>query len=235
MKFGGKKKDAELAALDRGVLEVALMIAALDGEILPSEYAAFEELAKTCRGYTAKAARACLDSALKSAGYLIAISQVGCYDEKARLAAFVEMATAAMPKGFACGSMADLRRAFALWVAMGVSDGGFSDLERKAVEALRARYAEFVVAKDRAEREKEERLAQLSPMHSLAYKATAAAKKSFVLGPEFIVSAEKVVKDFGVASKREKAIAALDALVNVVSVETTKGVTSVSAASIFMR
>jgi len=198
VQVGGKKGDSDLAALDRGILEIALMIAALDGTILPGEYAAFESLAKKCRGYSAKDARARLESTLAKAGCLMAMAQVGTCSESTRLATFVRMAGEALPKGFVCGSMADLRRAFALWVAMGVSDGAFSGVERKAVRALERSFA----------------------------LARAAKTKKFVafFEPGFLAQAEKLVCDMAVPAKRAKAAAALESLVSTVNIKTKDGV-----------
>jgi len=197
VQVGGVKGDAGLAALDRGILEIALMIAALDGTILPSEYAAFESLARKCRGYSAKDARARLESTLAKAGCLMAMAQVGSCSESARLATFVRMAGEVLPKGFVRGSMADLRRAFALWVAMGVSDGAFSGFERKAVRALERSFALVRAAKT----------------------------KKFVpfFEPGFLARAEKLACDMAVPAKRAAAAAALETLVGTVEVKTKDG------------
>jgi len=133
---GGNDRDSELAALDRGVLTVALLVAGLDGVILPQEFEAFVEMAKRCRGATAKKVDALFDAAIGNAGKIAAMAQSGVYSPDEILAKFVAMAKEALPKGFASGSPADLRRAFAIWIAMGVSDGGFSSFENQCVHAL---------------------------------------------------------------------------------------------------
>jgi len=212
VKLGGKKGDPKLAELDRGVLTVGLLVAALDGTIQPEEYAAFETLAKKCRGGSAKNVRTILDAALPLAGQLMAMAQVGVYSEKERVAAFLAAAEKSLPRGFADGSMADVRRAFALWVTMGLSDGTFCSVEKAAVEALRARFAEVAIVRAKKEEAREERLARLSPAHAVAYHNTSTRRAVF-LEPEFIARAEKIARDLAAPAKRAKAEAALDALI----------------------
>lgn len=184
---GGKKNDPELAALDRGILTVALMIAGLDGVILPGEYAAFGEMAKRCRGATAKNTRALFNEAICKAGPITAMAQSGLFTESSRLAMFVRLANEALPKGFACGSVTDLRRAFALWIAMGVSDGSFSGFESRCVHTLVRRFA-------------------------LA-RAGKAKRFSALIEPSFFAKAERIFRAMSVASTRTKAEKDLIALI----------------------
>jgi len=195
MAVGGAKGDPELASLDRSVLMVSLMVAGLDGTILSAEYAAFETLSKSCRGASAKNTRACLDAAVPFAGRLVVMAQTGAYDEKERLAAFVEMAEEVLPKRFSCGTLADLRRAFVLWVAMAVADGEFSELERQAIAALAAQFA------------------------------TMRTKKGLVslLEPDFFAQAEKLVRQLKSEERRGPAEAELRAFVGTVESGTVNG------------
>ena len=66
-----KEDDSALGKVDFGVLTVAMMIAALDGTILPDELTAFRKLARDCR----------VDEGEKAARYESALS-VGLNDEK---------------------------------------------------------------------------------------------------------------------------------------------------------
>lgn len=184
---GGKKNDPELAALDRGILTVALMIAGLDGVILPGEFDAFVAMAKRCRGATAKNTRALYEDAFCKAGPIAAMAQSGLFTESSRLAMFVRLADEALPKGFANGSMADLRRAFALWVAMGVSDGAFSGFESRCVHTLVRRFALARAAK--------------------------AKRFAVMIEPSFFAEAERIFRAMSVASTRAKAEKDLLALI----------------------
>jgi len=194
---GGTKKDAGLAELDRGILQVALMVSGLDGTILLDEYEAFGEMAKKCRGATAKGISELFDAAIGKASTLAEMARSGVYSEAKRLAAFVRMSEEALPKGFACGSMADLRRAFALWVAMGVSDGAFTGFERKAVHSLMRRFALMRTAKSK--------------------------RFTALLEPDFFAKVEKLMGDMSVASKRAKAEEALNELISMVGMKEKGG------------
>lgn len=204
----GKRATGKLTRLDRGILDVALMIAALDGEILPAEVSAYYRLLSKCRGFAKKDAPAALDEALRKAGYLIALKQTGTND-KALLSAFVNEAMKTLPAGFADGSLADVRRAFVFWTTMGLSDGGYSALERVAVQALANGFT----------------------------KARAAKGKKFVslLEDGFLAKVERLVKDLSVVAKRQKAQAALDALISTVQIKEGKEVITKPAQDVSVR
>lgn len=190
---GGKKADPGLADLDRGILQVALMISGLDGTVLPEEYAAFCEMATQCRGASVKNIRALYDAAIGQAGRLASMAQSKVYSEASRMNAFVGMAMEALPKGFAHGSMADLRRAFVLWIAMGIADGAFSAFERKAVKALVRRFALLRAAK---------------------------AKRYLpLIETDFFGKAEKCLVAMAVPARRAKAEAALKTLIETVEIK----------------
>lgn len=128
---------------DLGVLKVALLVAALDGEVTDLEYEVFDRLAKKCRGYTPEVAEVALHEAMRSAGYLLVLSRR--VSEAALVKAFVAEAKAALPNGFAFSSVDEVRRAMVLWITMGMSDGDYSERERKGIEALRKLFAETKV------------------------------------------------------------------------------------------
>ena len=141
-----------IGATDLGVLKVAFMVAALDGEVTEAEYETFGRLAKKCRGYTPESADRALKAAMRSAGYLMILSK---REKDAKLVkAFVVEAQEALPQGFAGFSMAEVKRAIVLWVAMGMSDGDYSSRERKGIEALRRQFAEFRVTKSLEDEER---------------------------------------------------------------------------------
>lgn len=136
IRVGGAKNSRGLGELDRGVITVALLVAALDGTVQNAEFLAVKDLAAKCRGITPKTLRALLDDALAPVGKLMAMAQISAYSEKDRLGFFLDAAKKAMPRGFAAGSLADLRRAFALWIGIGIADGEFSVFERVALAHL---------------------------------------------------------------------------------------------------
>ena len=118
-----KEDDSELGRVDFGVLTVAMMVAALDGVIRPEELAAFAKLAKKCRVSDGERV-ARYESALHSAGYMMLISRSGA-SKRAIVETFVHEAEKVLPHGFAGGKAEDIRRAFVIWVTMGLSDGEF--------------------------------------------------------------------------------------------------------------
>jgi len=97
--------------------------------------------------------------------------------------------------------MADVRRAFALWVAMGIADGEFSAVEKSAIRAL---FLSLAVVR--------------------AKKTKKGAAKAFgLLEADFFEKAEKIVRDLANASKKVKAEAALEELIATVQVIDEKG------------
>jgi len=209
IKIGGKK-NPKLGRLDFAILEVAMMVAALDGEILKSETDAFMALARKCRGYTPDNAKKCLDAALQKAGYLMAIAKIGRYTAKERVAAFVASAVATMPRGFVDGELSDLRRAFVLWISMGLSDGEFSDIERTAIDALQDRLAQVMFDEALGE---EARWIALYPAYGMANAAASRAKKVSLLEPGFVDKAAGLVRDLSSSARRDAATAALEAFI----------------------
>ena len=159
-----KEDESELGKVDFGVLTVAMMVAALDGAILPAELAAFAKLAKKCRVSDGERA-ARYESALHSAGYILLMSRSGL-SQKALVATFAREAAKVLPKGFAGGRPEDVRRALVIWVAMGASDGDFCGIERSCVDEVRAQAAEIM----RRRRDcKEELWRNLNPLFRVAY------------------------------------------------------------------
>lgn len=125
----------DLPPFEFGVLEVAMMVAATDGEVEKDEVAAFKRLARKCRGWTSRGTVKALSAALHSAGYLVVVS--GLVKERALLAAFVHESCMVLPDDFASLPVSDIRRAFVMWVLMSFADRKFSVVERKAILALR--------------------------------------------------------------------------------------------------
>ena len=178
------RKFSKASRTDFGVLKVAFMVAALDGEVTDAEYRAFDALAKKCRGYTPKAAAAALDEAMRSAGYLMLLAKRA--KDADLVKAFVGEAEAALPMGFAYLSIEDVRRAVVAWIAMGMSDGEYSVRERKCIEALRKRFAELKIMRIQAE---EEQWLQLAPGERKA--------SVELVSRDFVTRVEQLVAKYG--------------------------------------
>lgn len=181
-----KEDDSELGAVDFGVLTVAMMIAAMDGEIRGEELKSFAEMAEKCRVSRGEMA-ARYDAALHSAGYMLLRARSGiAEDELVRV--FLSEAERVLPEGFAGGSAEDIRRALVVWVTMGLSDGIFSGIERASVKAFCLRVAEIM--RKRSEDRKNSLLAGLCP--ALLRTADAAAG-SEADSSDWLADAEAVV------------------------------------------
>ena len=188
---------------DLGVLRVAFMVAALDGDVSEAEYKAFDLLAKKCRGYTPESAAAALDAAMRSAGYLILLSKR--VTDAQLVKAFVAEAKEALPGGFAFQSIEDVRRAIVTWIVMGLSDGDYSARERKCIEALRKTFAELKVL--RLQQEEEQWLA-LSADFRQAYGVASLPPRKVVelISRDFVSRVEKLVVQYGDSAAAAKAL-----------------------------
>ena len=201
------KKFSKASRTDFGVLKVAYMVAALDGEISDAEYRALDALAKKCRGYTAKAAEAAIDGAMRSAGYLLLLGKRAKDAELVR--AFVAEAQAALPMGFAYLSIEDVRRAVVTWIAMGMSDGDYSAREKKCVEALRKLFAELKVMRADAESEQWQTLA---PAFRQAYAAGSRNATVELVSRNFVTRVETLVSQYGDSAAAAKELKDLIAI-----------------------
>lgn len=189
---------------DLGVLKVAFMVAALDGEVSETEYEVFDALAKKCRGCTPENAAKALDESMRSAGYLLLLAKrVPC---ERLVEAFVREANDALPNGFADFELADIRRAFALWIAMGMGDGDYSERERACIEALRQNFATMKV--ERAD-EDAARAAAVFPSIHMAGAQTVVSPQMEIISRPFAERVEAVMAELGSAADGEKALADL--------------------------
>ena len=178
---------------DLGVLKVAFMVAAIDGEVTDDEYALFGRLARKCRGCSEKSVAAALDEAMRSAGYLLMLSRR--VKESELVKAFVAEASAALPDGFVYLSLAEIRQAVVTWIMMGMGDGDYSDREVRCVEALRRHFAEIRVTLSDVERE---RWTVLSPAYrQVCGVAPLRNRKVEFVSRDFVGRVEKVVAELG--------------------------------------
>ena len=195
------KKFGKASRTDFGVLKVAFMVAALDGEVSDAEYRALDALARKCRGYTPKVAAKALDEAMRSAGYLMLFAKRA--KDTALVEAFMAEAQAALPNGFAYFSVEDVRRAIVTWIAMGMSDGDYSAREKKCVEALLKHFAELKVRRTTAE-------ADLigSPLVSPAYRPVVGCASGWAswVPQNFARRVEQLVAEYGDKAEAERAL-----------------------------
>ena len=198
---------AKYGKTDFGIVKVAYMVAALDGEISEAELKALGALVKKCRGYSKKAADKALADAMRSAGYLMLFAKSA--KDADLVKAFVKEAQAALPDGFAYFSVEDVRRAVVTWIAMGMSDGDYSRREKLCIEALRKCFAELNV---RREKEDLERWLALSPAFRQAYAPGSLRATVAIVPKDFVTRVEQLVALYGekadAAKELEKLITA---------------------------
>ena len=192
---------ARYGKTDYGIVKVALMVAALDGDVSDEELKAVDAMLKKCRGYTAKTAALVLDEAMHSAGYLMLLSKR--VKDSALVRAFIAEAKAALPEGFAYLSVAEVRRAVVAWIAMGLSDGDYSAREKKCIEALRKHFAELKV--EQAELELE-RWRALSPAFRQACDSSGCAATAKLVTRDFVTRVENLVAQYGDDAAAAKAL-----------------------------
>jgi len=183
------------ARVDLGVLKVAFMVAALDGDVTEAEYKAFDLLAKKCRGYTPKAADEALADAMHAAGYLMLLSKRVKKDSEL-VPAFMDEARKALPDGFAYLSLEDIRRAIVTWIAMGLSDGDYSARERKCIEALRKHFAELKTM--RRQQDDERWMALSADIHHVCSSDGSASRARLELvSRNFVSGVESLIRQYG--------------------------------------
>lgn len=206
LKAAGRIRAVKYGKTDYGIVKVAFMVAALDGEVSDDELKALCALLKKCRGYSRKTAGKVLDEAMRSAGYLLFLGRLA--SESALLRAFLSEAEAALPDGFAFLSVEEVRRAVVTWMALGMSDGDYSAREKKCVEALCKRLAELKVARDDNEAETRQMLAS---SFRQACGAAAQGKMNDLFPRDFMSRVEELVAQYGdradAAKELEKLIA----------------------------
>ena len=201
---------ADIGRLDAAFLKVAMLVSALDGNVTGDELAAFERLAKECRGYNAESSRKIFTDGIRAAGYIELYSRFASVED--RLEAFTEEAFAILPGSFVGGGDADIRRAFVMWTAMAMSDGDYSDVERRAIAALAQEVGvriEALVASDGS-------LAYgYSPAFAIAYAKGATRRAGTCFTKDFLARAEALVGKLEGAETSEAAARELrDLIVN---------------------
>lgn len=188
----GKSRQAKIGKTDLGVLKVAFMIAALDGEVTDAEYKVFDLLAKKCRGYSPKAAEAALKEAMRSAGYLMLLSHR--VSERELVKAFILEAQQALPLGFAYLSGDEVRQAFITWVMMGMGDGDYSPREKSCIDALRKQFAELKVMRDM---QNSEPWIVLTPVYGDAFAAPRSSSRVELVSDDFVRMVEGTIAQYG--------------------------------------
>ena len=115
------------------VIQIAMMIAGLDGKVTPEEYVAFEDLFRFY-GCSDSEFDGIFDKCLESAGYIVLQSQRLPSEEL--IGIFIERARKVLSDRLNKFDDADKRKAFMLWTVMAMSDSEYSSIERQGVIEL---------------------------------------------------------------------------------------------------
>ena len=120
--------------LDIAIVQIAMMIAGLDGNVSPEEYVAFEDTLKFC-GCPPQQVEDAFEKGLEVAGYIVLQSQRLPIDELVHV--FVCRAERTLSGGFKSLYGKNLRKAFMMWTIMAMSDNKYLDVERRGILALK--------------------------------------------------------------------------------------------------
>lgn len=201
--IGGLKSRAE-AKTDLGILTVAFMVAALDGDVTDAEYETFQRMARASRGADDRTAEKALAAAMRSAGYLMLLARR--VDKKVLPRLFIDEVAEVLPNSFATLPLDEVRRAFVTWIAMAMSDGDYSERERLCIEALCRYYAEIKVMKT----DQDAQCASLSTsaVFSMAF-GDGLAESAMDASGNFIARVEALVAEMGDSSDGAKKLQSL--------------------------
>ena len=124
------------SSVDFVTLKTAMMLATLDGEVSAEELASFRDMASGCRGCTPKSFSKLWDEALRSAGYLLIQAKILPSDKLVAL--FVHEVKDSFVDEVSAEVSAERQHAFDVLAEMAGADGDFSEIERQAIDALKA-------------------------------------------------------------------------------------------------
>ena len=123
------------STVDFVTMKTAMMLAALDGDVSAEELVSFRDMASGCRGCTPQSFAKLWDEALRSAGYLLIQSKILSGDKLVEL--FVREAKDSFVDEVSAEVSADRQHAFDVLAEMAGADGDFSEIERRAIDALK--------------------------------------------------------------------------------------------------
>jgi len=202
-----------IAETDLGVLKVAMLVSAIDGKILPEEYAMFRKLARRCKGGTPEAAEKALDKGLRAAGYLFL--KQALLPEKEFVEFFVGEAFASLPTSFPVKDAAAVRRAFVTWISMATCDDDYSGVERACISALLSRFRDVIRDRIRKDIMRARTIAPISESEA-EIEAAVERRTDAALSPDF---AEVAAATLARMADSESATAAESRLMKMMVVE----------------
>jgi len=190
------RSGSTVGKLNYSIIFVAVQIAALDGEVTDDEIALIEDFAWSCPGASFEGMQKGRDFALRYAGYLALIARFPDYTEERRLNAFLEAVEEGLTDKFPFFDRDELCFSFTLWTTLAMSDGNFSPLERKALEALKDKFDRERAVRKQAEIDNIKRIAAYSVDHDKVIEQLAGKREPALKDEDFVVRAEALLKEF---------------------------------------
>ena len=132
-----KARDAMGEATVYSILEVAYMLASIDGVIREDEVGEFRATAKMLLGDRFESEEAILFFARMQSLSNTVVSLLKFYSSDDVTLKVLEIYTRTSVESIGKSTLGVIRRAFTFWVGMCCSDNEYAPIERKAIEALR--------------------------------------------------------------------------------------------------
>lgn len=189
------RSGSTVGKLEYGIIYIATQIAALDGAMTDEEVRLIADFAWSCPGASLEGKQKGLDFALRRAGYLAVIAQFPEYTEERRLDAFLEAVEEGLVDKFPFFDREQLCFAFTFWTVLAMSDGDFSSIERKAIEALKARVDYQRAVRKQAEIDNAKRVAAYSTDYDKTIEQLAGKRELALKDEDFVARAEALFNE----------------------------------------
>jgi len=190
------RSGSTVGELEYGIIFVAIQVSALDGEVTDDEVSLFSDFALSCPGASDEGRMKGRDFALRHAGYLELIAKFSDYTEDMRIAAFLAAVDAGLPDKFLDLSRECMEYAFVFWTAMAMVDGEISSVERRALEALKAKFDHERAVRKQAEIDNVKRVAAYSADYDKTIAQLAGTREAALKDEDFIARAEALLRDY---------------------------------------
>jgi len=190
------RSGATVGEMEYGIIYVAALVAALDGEMTDDEVRLVMDFASSCPGSSSEGMRKGRDFALRQAGYLELIARFpDFYTEEVRLGRFHEAVEAGPFDQFESLDRKCLVHAFTFWTAVAMADGDFSRIERQALEELKTRLDHRRAERKQDEIENIKRVAACSIDYDKTIAQLVGKREDPLAGEDFVARAEKLLGD----------------------------------------
>jgi len=123
------------------------------------------------------------------------IARLGIHTADERLADFLKAVSVGLPQGFVGGTREDLAFAFTFWTALSMTDGDFSQMERRAIERLKEHFDNERALKRNSELFVARQVAALMSDYDRTLSGMAGVREPSLLGEDFTARAEEMLRN----------------------------------------